>query len=112
MSAAVPVPIQVLVGLAVKAHRLRLSLTQAQLAERVGISEQGLSKVERGQSSATLQTLESISVALEVPIRELFPASSDAVVKDEAAKRILAQLAGLSTDELRRVEEVIAAVLR
>jgi transcriptional regulator with XRE-family HTH domain len=107
------VPIQVHVGLAIKAERLRRGWTQAVLAERIGISEQGLSKIERGESVPTLGTLESVAAALSLPIRRLFPApKGEADARDDAARRVMALLAPLSRQDIERVEAVVAAMVR
>jgi ribosome-binding protein aMBF1 (putative translation factor)/phage-related protein len=48
------------------ANRLRLGLTQAELAERMGTSHSAISRIESGQHKTSLQTLQRLAEALEV----------------------------------------------
>lgn len=56
----------------VRALRRRADLTVAELAGEAGISTGMLSKIENGQISPSLATLQSLSKALNVPITQLF----------------------------------------
>jgi DNA-binding XRE family transcriptional regulator len=67
-------------------RRMDLGLTQAQLAERMGTSHSAISRIESGQHSTSVQTLQRLAEALEMrfvmgfehpadkPVRELVPA--------------------------------------
>ncbi len=44
-------------------------LTQAQLAERCGMSQADISRIERGSTSPTARTLQRIADALEADVR-------------------------------------------
>lgn len=112
MSAAAQVPIRVRLGSGIKAHRVRRGMTQGQLAEAVNVSEQAVSNIERGARGVSLAVLEKIAGALGVEVRDLFPAGSAAEASDDARRRIIAQLAPLSPEELAKVEAVIAAMTR
>ncbi|WP_048862555.1 helix-turn-helix domain-containing protein [Acidisphaera rubrifaciens] len=59
-------------GMQVRALRRRADLTVAELAGEAGISTGMLSKIENGQISPSLATLQSLSKALNVPITQLF----------------------------------------
>lgn len=63
------------VGEAVRRLRTRAGLTLADLAERARVSSAMISKIERGQVSASLSTLDQLAAALSVPIANLFAAS-------------------------------------
>jgi transcriptional regulator with XRE-family HTH domain len=54
--------------------RLRKSkgLTQEQLSDRVGCVKQNISRVENGGVNPTVYFLYKLSVALEVPVDEIF----------------------------------------
>jgi transcriptional regulator with XRE-family HTH domain len=60
------------IGRQVRQLRTRLGLTGAEFAAAAQISTSMLSKIETGQISASLQTLQSIATALNVPIANLF----------------------------------------
>ena len=55
-------------GLAVRAARKELGLSQAQLAQRCGCSQRFVSQVERGKSTAELERALRLLVELGVPI--------------------------------------------
>jgi transcriptional regulator with XRE-family HTH domain len=61
-----------LVGKAVKSRRKLNNLTLAQLSERSGVSAAMISRIENGQSSASLSSLQQIAAALSVPVISLF----------------------------------------
>lgn len=60
------------VGLAVKMHRSLLNLTLAELSQRAGVSSAMISKIERGQVSASLATLEALATGIGVPLVNFF----------------------------------------
>ncbi len=52
--------------------RLEKKLTQAELAERIGISVESVSRLERGVSFPSLKTVDKISKTLDVSLKEFF----------------------------------------
>lgn len=65
----------------IKAIRTKLGLTQRQLAERAGTSQQQIQRVESGAVAARLDLAGRISAALGESMEKLFPKSSRAVEK-------------------------------
>ena len=65
------------IGAQVRAHRTRLGLKAADLAAAAGISGSLMSKIETGQVSASLSTLQAVAVALNVPLAQFFAAAED-----------------------------------
>lgn len=59
-------------GAQIRLRRRKAELTGADLANAAGISLGMLSKIENGQISASLTTLQSVSRALNVPLSQLF----------------------------------------
>lgn len=49
--------------------RVKLGLTQAQLAERCGIDQADISRIEHGSTSPTTRTLQRIADALDADVR-------------------------------------------
>lgn len=62
----------------IKTIRKLRRLTQEQLAQRVDRTVFAISQLERGKSLPSFETLERLSVALEVPVREFFDDGSEA----------------------------------
>ena len=52
--------------------RKRLNISQEELAEKLDISQKSLSKIETGRNFLTSNTLERLTIALNVEITELF----------------------------------------
>jgi DNA-binding XRE family transcriptional regulator len=65
-------PLDEVIGAAVKAHRALAGMTLAELSDRAGVSTAMISKIERGQVSASLGTLEALAEAIGVPLVTFF----------------------------------------
>lgn len=65
------------IGLQVRTLRRKLDLTGAELADQAGISAGMLSKIENGAVSASIESLEALSRALNVPITSFFQSYED-----------------------------------
>jgi transcriptional regulator with XRE-family HTH domain len=60
------------IGFQVKEYRHRLGITVADLARQAELSLGMLSKIENGQTSPSLTTLQALATALNVPVTALF----------------------------------------
>lgn len=60
------------VGESLKLFRSRAKLTLAELADMSGVSGTMISKIERGQVSASLSTLDALACAIGIPIANFF----------------------------------------
>ncbi len=56
----------------IKIERAIKCLTQAQLAELIGVHEKYIGKIEAGKQNITLKTLNKIANSLNIEITELF----------------------------------------
>jgi DNA-binding XRE family transcriptional regulator len=65
----------------VKLLRKQLGLTQRQLANQAGISQQQIQRIEAGLSTAKLDTATKICEALGKPMNTVFPGSTNAIMK-------------------------------
>ncbi len=65
------------IGAQVRASRTRLGLKAADLAASAGISGSLMSKIETGQVSASLSTLQAVAQALNVPLAGFFAVTED-----------------------------------
>jgi transcriptional regulator with XRE-family HTH domain len=66
----------VAVGQAVKAGRTRAGMTLAQLSQASGVSPAMISKIERGDVSASLASLNALAEAMETPVINFFAATA------------------------------------
>lgn len=100
-------------GRLVKAHRLRLRLTQEALAELASISTDMVSKIEGGNSGARFRVIGQLAEALGVDPAELFtPDLPEGKLQRATLTDITSRLASLHDDEIRWVAGIIDAALR
>ena len=72
----------IMVGSAVRAARKRAGMSQVELAERTGMTQPAIARVERGSNSPTVITLERIARALGTELVVDFePVRSDVRVR-------------------------------
>lgn len=94
-----------LIGNNISKYRTMAGLTQAQLAERIGVSIPFISRVERGQKLMKLQTLCAIAQALNVSCDALLRECSSSVY----IENINAILAEQPAEFLVGIERMIRA---
>ena len=64
--------LEVAIGREVRAFRKQKGLTVAELADRTGVSVGMLSKIENGNTSPSLTTMQALAHALSVPLTSFF----------------------------------------
>jgi len=64
-------------GQRVRALRKQRGLSQERLGDRSGLSGKFIGEVERGEKSISIDSLYRVSVALEIPLRELTAVRAD-----------------------------------
>jgi transcriptional regulator with XRE-family HTH domain len=64
-------------GARIRYFRLKIGLSQEQLAERCGLDRAYLGGIERGERNPSLKNISIIATALQVPISVLFDRSDD-----------------------------------
>ncbi len=60
------------IGQRIRNHRIKLGLSQEKLAEFSGVHHTYIGQLERGEKNATLESVEKISKALNLPLSKLF----------------------------------------
>ncbi len=83
-----------LLGKRVREFRLARHMTQGQLAERVGVETETISRLERGTALPSLLKIQELAVALEVSLTELVGGSS--TLPNDQARQMEKLLEGLS----------------
>lgn len=100
-------------GQRLRALRKHRGLSQERLGDRSGLSGKFIGEVERGEKSISIDSLYRVSVALEVPLREMTDVRADkpSAVPAEDAERIFALVsARRRPEELRRAYRVLQAM--
>jgi len=64
--------IQKILGQSIRKHRVRLDLTQEQLAEKSQTHRTYLADIERGARNPSIETVRRLAQALGVPISAIF----------------------------------------
>lgn len=92
--------------------RRRRGLTQAQLAEKAGVSLDLIAKLETGATAASFKSIEALADALAVDPAEFFTSELvDGVVARRALNDITAKMGGLSDEDLGWLSKIVDAAL-
>ncbi|HDH12893.1 MAG TPA: XRE family transcriptional regulator [Nitrospirae bacterium] len=67
-----PESVEKQIGIQIARIRKEHEITQEQLAELVDVAPETISRIERGTSIPSLKTLEKISAALHISLKDLF----------------------------------------
>jgi len=100
-------------GQRLRALRKQRGLSQERLGERSSLSGKFIGEVERGEKSISIDSLYHVSVALEIPLRELTDVRADrqATVPTEEAEKIFALVSGRRRPEdVRKAYKVLQAL--
>jgi len=100
-------------GQRLRALRKQRGLSQERLGDRAGLSGKFVGEVERGEKSISIDSLYRVSVALEIPLRELTDVRADkpSAVPSEEAEKIFALVAGRRRPgDIQKAYRVLQAV--
>src|SRR5205823_926256 len=100
-------------GQRLRALRKQRGLSQERLGDRAGLSGKFIGEVERGEKSISIDSLYRVSVALEIPLRELTDVRADkpSAVPSADAEQIFALVSGRRRPEdIRKAYRVLRAV--
>lgn len=102
-----------IIGMRVKAARHAKNISQSVLAEEIDRTKETVSNIERGLSAPTIETLERLSNALDVPLSEFFEGAERSTSNKrrmELEVNIRECLKELSVNELKIAEKQIQAL--
>ena len=97
-------------GKKIARHRRFMKLTQAQLAERVGVQPETISRIETGTATASFKLIEQVSGALHLELHELLRLQPSGP-KEHAMERLVQFASRLTAAEIELAISVSAAVL-
>jgi XRE family transcriptional regulator, regulator of sulfur utilization len=98
-------------GQRLRALRKQRALSQERLGERSGLSGKFIGEVERGEKSISIDSLYRVSVALEIPLRDLTDVRGRNAVPSEEAEKIFALVSGRRrVEDLRKAYRVLRAM--
>lgn len=96
------------IGANIQAVREQARYTQEQLSERLGVTPNHLSAVERGAAGASLELIERLCLTLGVSADYLFFGKADG---DNTIIRLAQQLNDNAPEHREQVKKVLAALL-
>ncbi len=100
-----------LFGKRLRELRAKNRITQEKLAEMIGVEQQQICRIETGGCFTTIDNLKKLSVALNVPIDELFNFShqkeSDALLSE-----LQELLQKASDDQLKLIYRIVNDILK
>ena len=92
-----PVPAAMNIGSTIRGYRLQKSMSQGDVEKRTGLLRCYLSRVENGHTVPSLDTLQKIAGALDIPLSQFF--AEEAVARDMHAM-------SLSEDDIRFLTQI------
>lgn len=101
---------QKLINSNIKSLRQRHNLTQEEFSEKVGLSLQGLSNIERNRYQPTAETVDKICKAFNITPAELLTMNSEA--NEDLVKNINTLLAGCTKKQLKQIYNIILILIR
>lgn len=101
---------QKLITTNIKELRLKNGLTQEQFAEKLGITVNGVSNIERNRYQPTAKMVDKICKAFEITPAELLVTNSSA--KEDLIKNINTLIANCTPKQLKQIYEIILILVK
>lgn len=86
------------IGSTIKGYRLQKGMSQGDIEKRTGLLRCYLSRVENGHTVPSLETLQKIALALDIPLSQFFA--------EEYIGREMSPMMTLSADDIRFLTQV------
>lgn len=96
---------QRLINTNIKALRKKYNLTQEEFSEKIGISLQGLSNIERNRYQPTAETIDKICKAFEITPAELLIVPNNS--NEELISNIITLISTCPQKKLKQIYEII-----
>ena len=96
-----------IIGERIRIYRNRLGINQEELAERAGLHNTYIGQLERGEKNATLESVEKVAKALDLPLELLFEKIIIGDLKNEYAVECYNIISSLPLSEQKAVLELV-----
>lgn len=100
-----------ILGKRIQSLRKKAGMTQLQLAEVANLSLKHLGEIERGRGNPTLDSLQNLSVALNIPLTELFDIGIEALTAQEIEKQAIDIIRSVSQKEKTQILKLLKLLL-
>ncbi len=101
---------QKLINSNIKALRQKHGLTQESFSEKIGISLQGLSNIERNKYQPTAETVDKICKAFHITPQQLLVTNSDS--NQDIIENITVLLNQCSAKNLKKIYEIVSILVK
>lgn len=99
-------------GARVARYRQEAGLSQEGLAEKIGVRPETISRLERGHTLPSIETLAEIGQALSIELHELVNLGPSKATSNAAIEALISDLVNRSEAHVRLVHGVAKAVLQ
>ena len=96
-----------IVGERIRLYRNRAGLNQEALAEKAGLHSTYIGQLERGEKNATIESIEKVVRALDLPFEILFENIMIGNTKNEYAGQCYEMITALPVSEQKAILELI-----
>ena len=96
-----------IIGERIRIYRNRLKLNQEELAEKAGLHNTYIGQLERGEKNATLESIEKVAKALDIPLEILFEKIIAGNTKNEYATECYDIISSLPISEQKAILELV-----
>jgi transcriptional regulator with XRE-family HTH domain len=96
-----------ILGERLRAYRNKAGLSQEQLAEKAGLHATYIGQLERGEKNATIESIEKVARALELPFEILFEKIITSDSDNEIPAKCYEMINSLSQKEQQAIYEII-----
>ncbi len=103
-----------LIGTRIRGYRKMRQLSQEQLAEKCGLHPTYIGQLERGEKNATLDSIQSVCIGLQISLEQLFSGIVPSTLDSSSyiPNRVNALLTDLSRSEQLIVYNLIVEALK
>ncbi len=101
---------QKLISTSIRELRIKKGLTQESFAEKLGISINGVSNIERNRYQPTAKMIDKICKTFNITPAELLVAKSD--VENDIIKNINTLLSNCTKKQLKQIYDIITVLIR
>jgi transcriptional regulator with XRE-family HTH domain len=98
------------IGGRIGAQRRLAGLSQARLAERVGVAPETISRLETGAAVPSVESLVSVAAELHIELHDLFRLRSEEGPKERAIEKLLWVVSRRAAADVELVTTLAAAV--
>ncbi len=93
-------------------HRKQAGLTQSELASRINVSTETISRLERGAAIPSLARIEEIATALGVDLPKLFQFQTGAGPKTRAIDRLVSVVCRHRAEDINTIADISSRILQ